>query len=235
MKKINWFRVAYALIGLLIGIGIASIIFNGCKPVDAASINKFDRTKAVVITDSYGGRDYSEGNLYWILTTCFNCNISQYEYCNGHGFNANRGEWASWTDRLEQDFKSDKTVGQVIVIGGYNDINNPRCDNIYHNACDFIETAHRKFPNAKIKLVCVGHKPDCDPTRNIGIEETVKGLWYAATENYSYAYYIWNADTVLQDSEFMADKIHPTDRGCYDIGAKVTFMIKNDVTFFFED
>lgn len=106
MKKINWFHVAGVILAAVLGISIAVGCINTHKASGAAGY--VDRTKAVVITDSYGGRDYSEGNLYWILTTCFNCNISQYEYCNGHGFNANRGEWASWVDRLEQDFKSDK-------------------------------------------------------------------------------------------------------------------------------
>lgn len=223
-----------AAIGVLLGVLVAFILAIFTPVCDCAS-GKCDQTKAVIITDSYGGTDYSEADLHWILSECYNCNVSQYKYCNGHGFNANRGEWASWVDRLEQDFKSDSTVGQVIVIGGYNDINNPRYDNIYNNACDFIETAHRKFPNAQIKLVCVGHKPDLDSTRDLEVEEAVKGLWYSATERYSYAHYIWNADAILQDSEFMKDNVHPNNQGCYDIGSKVAFMIKTNNNFVFKD
>lgn len=214
---------------------VVSVVILLVASVVGVTVNadRVDKRKAVVIADSYGGLDYTESDLYWILSDCYGVNVSQYDYYNGNGFNANRGEWASWVDKLERDFKNDSTVGQVVVVGGYNDINNPKYNNIYRNACDFIETAHRKFPNARIKFVCVGHKPSFDTSKDTYVEEGVKGLWYAATEQYSYAYYVWNADAILQDNEFWTDGVHPNNKGIYDIGSKVAFLINNDTTWFY--
>lgn len=182
---------------------------------DALSKTYVDPLNCVVFTDAYGDPSFAGANLLTALWSR-GANVTQYDFMNGAGFNAEYGQF-SWVQRLRAQAMPSEAVGQVWVIGGYCDIFYGDMNTIKTNCRQFCEEAHKKFPNATIKLAFAGHAPSwasgIDWTEYNKRYTWARSAWEEVANEYDYVKYVQKADQILGDSDFMGDAINPNAQG----------------------
>ena len=182
---------------------------------------------AVVITDSYGDATCtgttSTTNLIAKLQQ-LGVNISQYRVKPGAGFNAASGQYSFGAALSEME--SDANVTEVVVIGGYNDVDNGTAETITANAASFCATAAQKFPNAKVRAFFVGKQ-------RFNNDGTWRINWYKGFMSWQAGFNTYNAEVVggapyiLTSAEmFVNDNFHPNEAGVARLGKYIATSIK---------
>ena len=191
---------------------------------------------AVVITDSYGDEELtgttSLTNLIARLQQ-HGVEISQYAVKPGAGFNASTGQYSFGTALGSMD--NDDKVTEVVVIGGYNDVNNGTYETIAENAARFCIAAAYKFPNAKVRAYFVGKQAyNMQGGWRINYYKALQA-WQEGFRN-SVAEVVEGSPFILTSADmFVSDLFHPNEVGVERLAKHIATSIKTGSPVSVED
>lgn len=181
---------------------------------------------AVVITDSYGDETLTgtTGTTNLIAKLQQNgVNISQYRVKPGAGFNAASGIYSFGVALGEME--NDANVTEVVVIGGYNDVNNGTAETITANAASFCATAAQKFPNAKVRLYFVGKQAyNSDGVWRINYYKALQA-WAKGCEGHKAEVVSGGYMCLTCAADFVNDNYHPNTSGVSKVATYIATSI----------
>ena len=187
------------------------------------TLNRVVNKKYIFIGDSYakGENEAHEFTTPWPtlvaaqmgLTLNDNLFVSAH---NGSAFNYGYG-FKNQLDEVYEDIDDPNSITDIVFIGGYNDRYSTQ-DVIDEKMEECFEYAKELYPNAEIKLGCVGWSKVYDVRQSI-----VKVLEvYTGCGKYGVKY-LNNVEWILHDySLFCSDNYHPTQEGQNELAKYIT-------------
>lgn len=171
----------------------------------------FENRKYILIGDSYADGYTPDGNvtsweqLFVNLTGLTN---TIQKHLGGTGF-VNLVQNKNFQSLLEE-VPDDNSVTDIVVLGGYNDINYNKSQ-ITNSITSFIAKANEKFPNANVSIGFVGWCRDS----SLIYQLSIACQYYRECCGYYNASYLNNIEYTLHNyfDDFSSDGIHPNLNG----------------------
>lgn len=171
----------------------------------------FENRKYILIGDSYADGYTPDGNVtsweqYFVNLTGLTNTIQK--HLGGTGF-VNLVQNKNFQSLLEE-VPDDNTVTDIVVLGGYNDINYTK-QQIYNSISSFVAKANEKFPNANVHIGFIGWCRDSSVIYPLSIA----CQHYRECSGYYNASYLNNIEYSLHNyfDDFSSDGIHPNLQG----------------------
>ena len=191
------------------------------------TLNRVISKKYIFIGDSYatGENEAHEFTTPWTtlvgsqmgLTLNSNLFVSAH---NGSGFNNGYG-FKNQLDEVYEDIDDPNSITDIVFVGGYND-KNYTIDVIDGKMEECFDYAKDLYPNAKIKLACVGWSRVYTVRQDIS-KRSIPA--YSACSKYGVEY-LNNTEWILHNYDlFCADKYHPTQEGQNELAKYLTQAI----------
>lgn len=181
----------------------------------------------ILIGDSYAVKSVV-GNNTWqdVFEQCtgFKC----YKYSQGSiGFiGITTNTFLTYLNKAINDITDKKSVKNVIVCGGANDINKDEAS-LLNAISKFVQTAKQNFVNAKIYVGCIGNFVNSyNKHEQIFVTKNI----YKKCVKYGANYLSGVSFPMTDNSNYIpGDATHPNTNGCIEIGEAVAQSLKNGI------